>query len=344
MPAAPTALTLAERLAAAPTDILSVADIVSVTGLSEATVRRLTKLPDWPDAGAPGAHGEQRFPRDACATWMADNQAARVDVSELPGDDDDRLTIAEIASRTGIKRNTLSAYPSLYKASRRRPFPPADSLGTRRWGDVKAWLSASAGRSGPRGTVEPSAGAEAPTDAPVVDVLTTATIERLTGKGKEAVKSLVRRPEIASLSSGKVGRARVWPAQALLPALWELGYLPKSGPLTDDQRAVLVDLGYLPASGKPTAEQNARLREFGYDPNGTVEHRVWLAGPLRSATELAAYYGVTASAITHRLSRAEEAADPDRPVPPPIDTEDGKRYDPKVFDAFWNSPATTRSK
>ncbi|MDH6138531.1 putative DNA-binding transcriptional regulator AlpA [Kitasatospora sp. GP30] len=342
MPPAP-APTLAERLAAAPTDILSVADIVSVTGLSEATVRRLTKLPDWPDAGTPGANGEQRFPRDACATWMKDNQAARIDVSELPGDDDDRVTMAEISNRTGIKRNSLSAYPSLYKNSR-RPFPAADSLGTRRWGDVKVWLSERAGRSGPRGTVEPSAPVEAPAAVPVVEVLTTAAIEKLTGKGKEAVKSLVRRPEIAELSSGKVGRARVWPAEALLPALWELGYLPKSGPLNDDQRAVLVDLGYLPATGKPTAEQNARLRECGYDPNGTVEHRVWLAGPLRSVTELAAYYKVTVSAITHRLGRAEDAADPDRPVPPPIDTEDGKRYDPKVFDTFWNRPATTRSK
>ncbi|MFE6055377.1 helix-turn-helix transcriptional regulator [Kitasatospora sp. NPDC056446] len=323
--------TLAERLAAAPTDRLSVADIASVTGLSEQTVRRLTQDPQWPGADGTGDRGEQRFERDACAQWMRDHQAARVDVTELPGADTDRVTITDIAHRTGIPRATISPMPAKYKDSN-DPFPAADVLSTYNWGEVKSWLGRRSSRTGPRGTTAVPVPAEVPTTTPVLDVLTTAMIERLTGRGKEAVKTLVRRPEIADLSSGKVGRSRVWPAAALLPVLWRLGYLPETGPLSLEQTAVLVELGYLPAKGKPTPEQAAVLLDFGYDPKGTVEHRAWLAGPLRSATELAAHYGVTISAVSRRLSRARDAGEP---VPTPIDTEDGKRYDPRVFDNFW---------
>lgn len=340
MSPAPTAPTLAERLAAAPSDSLSVADIASATDLSEATVRRLTKTEKWPDAVGIGDNGEQRFPRAACVAWMDANQATHVDVSELPGADDDRVTITEIANRTGSKRHSISPLPSLYKDSA-DPFPAADPLGTYNWGEVKQWLSRRSSRSGPRGTIEPPTPAEAPTTTTVLDVLTTATIERLTGRSKEAVKTLVRRPEIADLSTGKVGRSRVWPKETLLPLLWQLGYLPESGPLSAEQAAVLVELGYLPATGKPSAEQTTTLRAFGYDPKGTPEQRAWLAGPPRSATELAAHYGVTLSAISQRISRAQKAGDP---VPPTLDTEDGKRYDPRAFDAFWNPPATTRTR
>jgi hypothetical protein len=336
MPAAPATATLAERLAAAPSDSLSVADIVSVTGLAESTVRRLTKQSGWPTATA-GAHGEARFPRDACATWMREHQAARIDVTELPGADSDRVTLTEIANRTGIGRGSVSPLPALYRDSA-DPFPAADALGTYAWGEVKQWLSRRAKRNGPRGTVEPPAPAEASsTPSPVLDVLTTGAIERLTGRSKEAVKTLVRRPEIAALSSGKVGRARVWPKETLLPLLGQLGYLPTSGPLTTEQTAVLVELGYLPAQGKPSPAQLASLRAFGYEPEGTPEQRAWLAGPARSATELAAHYGVTLSAISQRIGRAQKVG---QPVPPAIDTEDGKRYDPRAFDAFWNPPPT----
>ncbi|WP_457029294.1 helix-turn-helix transcriptional regulator [Kitasatospora sp. P5_F3] len=329
--------TLAERLAGATTDSLSVADIVTTTGLSESTVRRLTKEPGWPAPDEPGDHHEQRYPREACAAWMRDNQAARIDVAELPGADSDRVTITEIANRTGAKRAAVSPLPTNYKNSA-DPFPTADALGTYNWGEVKQWLGRRSRRTGPRGTTEvpAPAPAEAPTTTPVLDVLTTAMIERLTGRTKEAVKTLVRRPEIADLSSGKVGRSRVWPAATLLPLLWQLGYLPASGPLTTEQTTVLVELGYLPAKGKPTLEQAATLLEFGYDPKGSVEHRAWLAGPHRTATELAKHYGVTISAISQRISRAQKAG---QPVPHPADTEDGKRYDPRAFDAFWNPPA-----
>jgi hypothetical protein len=333
MPAAPAGLTLAERLDAAPSDSLSVADIVNATGLAESTVRRLTKLAGWP-AGTAGARGEARFPRDACATWMREHQAARVDVTELPGADSDRVTLTEIANRTGIGRGSVSPLPALYRDSA-DPFPTADALGTYAWGEVKKWLSRRAKRNGPRGSVEPPAPVEAPTTTPVLDVLTTAAIERLTGRSKEAVKTLVRRPEIAALSSGKVGRARVWPKETLLPVLGQLGYLPTSGPLTSEQTAVLIELGYLPAQGKPSAEQTAALRAFGYEPEGTAEQRAWLAGPPRSATELAAHYGVTLSAISQRIGRAQKVG---QPVPPAIETQDGRRYDPRTFDAFWNPP------
>lgn len=335
MPAAPAASTLAERLAAAASDSLSVADIVSVTGLAESTVRRLTKQNGWPAASA-GAHGEARFPRDACAEWMRENQAARIDVSELPGADSDRVTVTEIANRTGSGRGSISPLPALYKDSA-DPFPTADALGTYAWGEVKQWLRRRAKRNGPRGSIEPPTATEAPATTPVIDVLTTAAIERLTGRSKEAVKTLVRRPEIAALSSGKVGRARVWPKETLLPVLGQLGYLPTSGPLTTEQTAVLIELGYLPAQGEPSPGQLAALRSFGYEPEGTPEQRAWLAGPPRSTTELAAHYGVTISAISQRIGRAQKAG---QPVPPVIDTEDGKRYDPRAFDAFWNRPAT----
>ncbi|MFJ8627423.1 hypothetical protein ACIRD3_31905 [Kitasatospora sp. NPDC093550] len=324
--------TLAERLDAAPSDSLSVADIATTTGLSESTVRRLAKEPGWPTE-EPGDHREQRYPREAIAAWMRDNQATRINPDELPGADDDRVTLTEIASRTGRLRATVSRMPSTYRNSA-DPFPAADPLGTYSWGEVKAWLGRRSSRPGPRGTVEPPAPAAEPTTQPVLDKVTTAMIERLTGKGKEAVKTLVRKPEIAALST-KVGRLRVWPADTLLPLLWQLGYLPASGALGSEQRAVLVELGYLPASGKPTAEQRAVLREFGYDEQGSVEHRAWLRGPHRTATELATYYGVSLSAISKRIARAQEAG---LPVPHPVDTEDGRRYDPKVFDAFWNPP------
>ncbi|MFI5527072.1 hypothetical protein ACIA8O_00795 [Kitasatospora sp. NPDC051853] len=327
--------TLAERLDAATADTLSVADISSATGLSESTVRRLTKEPGWPAPDESGDHREQRYPREAVAGWMRDHQAARVNPQELPGQDSDRVTLTEIANRTGNKRETVSRLPSTYRTSS-DPFPAADTLGTYNWGEVKAWLGRRAGRTGPRGATQPPAPAAPPAAPPVLDVLTTAMIERLTGKGKEAVKTLVRRPEIAELSSGKVGRLRVWPAATLLPLLWQLGYLPQSGPLGAEPTAVLVELGYLPAKGKPSAEQRAVLREFGYDEQGSVEHRAWLAGPPRSATELAKHYGVSISAISKRIARAQEAG---QPVPHPADTEDGKRYDPKDFDTFWNPPA-----
>ncbi|MEV7596872.1 hypothetical protein AB0O91_05725 [Kitasatospora sp. NPDC089797] len=323
--------TLAERLAAAPSDSLSVADIASATGLTEKTVRRLTKDPQWPASSVPEDAGEQRFARTACVQWMRDHQAARVDVTELPGADSDRVTITDIAHRTGIGRGSISPLPAKYKDSN-DPFPEADVLGTYTWGEVKTWLSRRHHRSGPRGAVEPPAPVKQPTTTPTSDVLTTTAIERLTGRGKEAVKTLVRRPEIADLSSGKVGRSRVWPAAALLPVLWRLGYLPESGPLSPEQTAVLVELGYLPAKGRPTPEQAAVLLEFGYDPAGSVEHRAWLVGPVRSATELAAHYGVTLSAVSRRLSRARDAGEL---VPTPIETEDGTRYDPKEFDTFW---------
>ncbi|MFJ9523473.1 hypothetical protein ACIRPK_35210 [Kitasatospora sp. NPDC101801] len=327
--------TLAERLDAATADSLSVADISNATGLSESTVRRLAKDPQWPASEESGDHREQRYPREAVAAWMRDNQAAHVNPDELPGDDADRVTLSEIASRTGRPRETVSRMPSTYRTSADR-FPNADALGTYNWGEVKAWLGRRSSRTGPRGTVQPPAPAAEPATQPVLDKLTTTMIERLTGKGKEAVKTLVRRPEIAELSTGKVGRLRVWSADTLLPLLWELGYLPASGPLGSGPTAVLVELGYLPATGKPTPEQRAVLREFGYDEKGSAEHRAWLAGPPRSATELAKYYGVSISAISKRIARAQEAG---QPVPHPADTEDGKRYDTKVFDAFWNPPA-----
>ncbi|MGA5819826.1 hypothetical protein ACPC54_18440 [Kitasatospora sp. NPDC094028] len=247
--------------------------------------------------------------------------------------------MTEIANRTGRNRGSVSPMPAMYKDSV-DPFPACDALGTYNWGEVKQWFGRRFRVGGPRGATEPPAPAETSSTAPVVEVLTTATIQQLTGKGTEAVKTLVRRPEIAALRSHKVGRSWVWPAAALLPVLWRLGYLPASGPLSPEQTAVLVELGYLPETGKPTPAQAAVLLEFGYEPKGTVEHRAWLAGPVRSATELAAYYGVTLSAVSRRLKSARESGDPLRPTP--IEAEGGTRYDPKMFDEFWKRTSTTR--
>jgi hypothetical protein len=331
--------TLADRLAAVALETVSVAEIASATGLSVFTVRRLSREPGWPGSVAGVGRREQRFPREACVQWLRDNQASRIDVTELPGDDSDRVTMTGIANRTGRNRGSVSPMPAMYKDSA-DPFPACDALRTYNWGEVKQWLGRRFRVGGPRGATEPPAPAETSSTAPVVEVLTTATIQQLTGKGTEAVKTLVRRPEVAALSSGKVGRLRVWPAAALLPVLWSLGYLPESGPLSPESTAVLVQLGYLPAEGKPTPEQEAVLLEFGYDAEGSVEHRAWLVGPARSATELAAHYGVTLSAVSRRLKSARETGDPLRPTP--IETEGGTRYDPKMFDEFWKRTSTTR--
>ncbi|MFD8316159.1 hypothetical protein [Kitasatospora purpeofusca] len=333
--------TLADRLAAVELETVSAAEIATATGLSVSTVRRLSKEPGWPGLVSTAEQREQRFPRKACVQWFRDNQASRIDVTELPGDDSDRVTITEIASRTGLKRGSVSPMPTLYENSA-DPFPAADALGTYSWGEVKQWLSRRSGRTGPRGTAVAPAPAEVPTAGRTLDVLTAAMIEQLTGRSKEAVKTLVRRPEIAGLSSGKVGRSRVWPAADLLPVLWRLGYLPESGPLSAEQTEVLIELGYLPAAGQEVSvEQEAVLREFGYNPRGTAEQRAWMAGPLRSATELAAYYGVTISAISHRLSRAAAAGGT---VPSAIDTENGTQYDPKEFDEFWRRTSGTPTR
>ncbi|MBC3842074.1 hypothetical protein GXW82_23395 [Streptacidiphilus sp. 4-A2] len=43
-------------------------------------------------------------------------------------------------------------------------------------------------------------------------------VQEETGLSREAAKSLLRRPDLAAMSTGKVGRSRVWPARHCWPS------------------------------------------------------------------------------------------------------------------------------
>ncbi|MBC3842073.1 hypothetical protein GXW82_23390 [Streptacidiphilus sp. 4-A2] len=81
----------------------------------------------------------------------------------------------------------------------------------------------------------------------------------------------------------------------------------------------------------------AELKKLGYSlrtekPRLTAAEREWRSAP-RSASELAAHYGVTIGAVSHRLKRARDA---EGQVPAPVDPEaEIKQYDPAEFDTFW---------
>lgn len=99
----------------------------------------------------------------------------------------------------------------------------------------------------------------------------------------------------------------------------------------------------LPArQGKAEPRAGCRASRIRLRPQGQRRTPRVAGRTPRTATELAAHYGVTLSAISQRISRAQKAG---QAVPHPIETEDGRRYDPKAFDAFWNPrpPSNTRN-
>lgn len=294
----------AERLAGLP-DEVTMQEIADARGVSKSAVQVWVKSPTWP--ASVGKRGRSiLYPNGGVATWLKDNEAeGRADVAKLGDDPDELVTLLVIAERTGLPAGTVSAYPTLYGLASADPFPGGDSLGRRRVGDVAPWLSRRSSRGGIRATTAaPAKGAGQAAAAPAFseDEIDIKGIEAATGLSREAAKSLLRRPEIAAMSTGKVGRSRVWPRKELLAELKKLGYnVPEDKP--------------------------AKL---------TAAERQWRAGGPRSASELAAHYGVTIGAISHRIKRARDADGTRGRAPEPVDpAADHKRYDPVEFDAFW---------
>lgn len=290
---------LADRLAGLP-DVINVKQLAEATGVSESTARNWTTLPGWPDEiETPGR--QKHYPRVGAEGWLRDNEAGRIDVSELVKDPDLLLTLPEVAKRTGLNAKTVSTYPNMYGPSAKDPFPEGDGLGRRRAGDVAAWLSRRSTRGGARATTSIPQETEqpAPTTAASEDVIDINGIAELTGRNVEAIKSLMRRPELAAMSIGKIGRSRFWPRLRLLTELTKLGYITEPREATADE-----------------------LR--------------WLSGAPQSASELAEHYGVTLSAISKRIKRAQESDDPSNRPPGPVDPgAPVKRYHPREFDTFW---------
>jgi len=294
----------AERLAGLPSEVTT-QEIADARGVSKSAVQNWAKSPTWP--ASVGKRGRSiLYPNGGVATWLKDNESDnRVEVSKLGDDPNELVTLPMIAERTGLPPGTVSAYPTLYGSASADPFPDGDSLGRRRVGDVAAWLSRRSSRGGIRATTATLAKSTGETPAVTKfseDDIDIKGVEAATGLGREAAKSLLRRPELASMSTGKVGRSRVWPREALFAELKKLGYtVPEDEPV------------------KPTAAE-----------------RRWLKGGPRSASELAAHYGVTIGAISHRLKRARDADGARGRTPEPVDSAaEPKRYDPAEFDAFW---------
>ncbi|NUR03816.1 MAG: hypothetical protein HOY79_47090 [Streptomyces sp.] len=291
---------LAERLAGLP-DLVSVKQIVGALGVTVSTVRNWAASATWPPFAE--MRGREKFyPRPAVEDWLRENQAARPDVGELEADSDEMLSMRQIAERTGRKYSSVSAYPSLYGPTSNDPFPPADAVGRRRAGDVHAWFSRRSTRGGARAATTAAPGKT--TRAPAVkDVIDIHGIAEATGKSLEEAKALMRRQSLAEMRlAEKVGRSRVWPRKELLAELRRLDLLP----------------------GAPRRPDAAERR--------------WLAGDPRTVTEFAEHYGVTVSAVMHRMERAKKDADPERQPPEPIDAGVRfKRYDPAAFDAFWRA-------
>lgn len=289
---------LAERLAGLP-DLISVRQISGALGVAVSTVRNWAAASTWPPVVE--MRGREKFySRSAVEAWLREHQAARPDVGDLEADSDEMLSMRQIAERTGRKYSSLSAYPSLYGPTSNDPFPPADAVGRRRAGDVAAWFSRRSTRGGARATTTAAPGKTKRAPA-AVDVIDIHGIAEVTGKTPEEAAVLMRRPGLAGMRlAEKVGRSRVWPRRELLAELRRLDLLPGS-------------------PRKPDAAE-----------------RRWLAGEPRTVTEFAEHYGVTVSAITHRMERARKDADPVRQPPEPVDPGVRfKRYDPAAFDAFW---------
>ena len=191
----------AVRLAGLP-DEISVKEIAAARGVSEAAVRNWMKLPAWP--ASVGKRGRTHlYPNTGVAECLADNEAAaRIDVSKLGEDPDERVTLPIIADRTGLPAGTVSAYPTLYGPGSSDPFPGGDSLGRRRVGDVAAWLSRRSRRGGIRAV------AAAPTEVTRQAAASAAKfsedeidingVQAATGLSREAAKSLLRRDELAA--------------------------------------------------------------------------------------------------------------------------------------------------
>ena len=289
---------LAERLAGLP-DQVSVQQIVDATGVSLSTVRNWAASDTWPSFVEKQGR-TKLYPRTAVEAWLRDNQAAQPDVGQLDPDSDEMLTMRQISERTGRPYGSVSAYPTLYGPDHKDPFPPADAVGRRRAGDVYAWFSRRSTRGGKRATttVTPSTVTSAPVAADVIEMH---GIAGAMGKTLEEAKAIMRRPALAGMRlPEKVGRSRVWPREKLLAELRRLDLLPG-------------------AARKPTAAE-----------------RRWLAGGPRTVTEFADHYGVSVSAVMHRMERAKKDGDPARQPPEPVDPAVRfKRYDPAAFDLFW---------
>lgn len=292
------------RLAGLP-DEVTMQDIADARGVTKSAVQNWAKSPTWPDTV--GKRGRSNlYPNVGVAAWIADHEAGRrVDVDTLGGDPNERLTLPEVAERTGLPAGTVSSYPALYGPSSSDPFPAGDSLGRRRVGDLSAWFSRRNSRGGIRSAAVPESTtptATAVLPAALEEEIDINGVQEATGLGREAAKSLLRRPELAAMSTGRVGRSRVWPRAALLERLRGLGYSIRGD--------------------KPTPP--------------TVAERRWLSGGPRSVSELAAHYGVTISAVSHRLKRARDngSGRVPRAVNP---TAEQPRFDPAEFDVFWRS-------
>lgn len=301
---------LAERLAGLP-DTVSATQIAAALGVPLSTVRNWTAQPTWPQA-AEQTGRERRYPRAAAADWLSEHEAEPATSADLDGDPDELVTLPQIAARTNRKYNSVSAYPSLYGPGSKDPFPPGDALGRRRWGDVTAWFSRRRKRGGVRAAApsptpgETTAEKTAGKPAEVTDVIDVIGIAKAAGKEPDAIRSLMRRrPDLAAMSTGKVGRNLVWPRTQLLAELRKIGYLPEETPR------------------KPTAAE-----------------RRWLQGGPKSVSELAGHYGVTPGAVTHRIERAEKSGDPQRRPPAAVDPDARvPQYDPAEFDRFWRHDA-----
>lgn len=294
-------VSLAERLAGLP-DRVSIRQIAAALGVVVSTVRNWAGADTWPPCVE--KRGKELFYlRSAIETWLRENQADRPDVGALSTDPDEMLTMRQISERTGRPYGSVSAYPSLYGPTHKDPFPPADGVGRRRAGDVHAWFLRRSTRGGARATTAPPAKKTRP--PAVRDIIDIHGIAEVTGKTLEEAKALMRRQALAEMRlAEKVGRSRVWPRKALLDELRRLDMLP----------------------GAPRKPDPAQQR--------------WLAGDPKSATELAVHYGVSVSAIMHRMDRAKAAGNPAQQPPEPVDVEVRvKRYNPADFDAFWQASA-----
>jgi hypothetical protein len=120
-----------------------------------------------------------------------------------------------------------------------------------------------------------------------------------TGLDAQAAKEVVSRPEVAALITGRDGRSALWPREAVLAALRDLGY----------------------QTNVPSADE-----------------RLWRASGPKSKTEIAAHYGVTVGAVTKRMERNAATGDPHRHPPAPVDPDAARpAFDPAAFDDFWRA-------
>ena len=354
-----------ERLAGMP-DAVSVRQLSEALGVAVSTVRHwIETTPEWPEHTRkigkekfyPTAQVAALLDPDAAPAPSQDGHQGAASDAAPPGLDDASeamLTLPQIAARTGRNPRSVSAYPSLYGPDAKDPFPPADDLGRRRERDVAAWFSRRGPRTGRRlPAAEPSGAAPAPVATDLIDV---SGIVALTGREPEAIKSFVRRPEVAAASSGKVGNYRVWPRKPMIQMLREHGYLIDAAGIaaaTELDATAVKELVSRPeiaalSTGKdgrkdlwPREVLLAVLREHGYPTAApSADERRWRSSGPKTKSELAAHYGVTLSAITKRMERAAASSQPYRRPPAPVDPDAARPvFDPAAFDDFWRATA-----